>query len=134
MNPTGSLSCREDDAEVTCLRIWSWFSGPFSLRIAFLNACFGVFVSARRSFRTTSFFMFAVNRYLVISASRPPSMRFGLLKSLFTTSSMSPLWNCSSVSVLVCFLAIASCLSKVTLRSLMNRCCSLVQKSFVLVS
>ena len=71
------------------------------------------FFSARRSFCSSSFVMFAVNRSLNFSVSRPLSLQFGLLKLRFTTSSVRLQWSFSRVFVLACFLVNASYLSKV---------------------
>ena len=135
MTPTGSALTFVNLLQgVSCLPISNWFFYFFFSLIVYLNACTGVFVSAERSFRTSSFDIFAINPSRLYSVSNPTSLQLGYLKFPFTTSFVCPQWGCSRVSVLPCFRVKASYLSKVTFRSLRNKVFSISQKFLVEVS
>ena len=78
--------------------------------------------------------MFAVNKSRFISDSSPPSLHAVHVKLLLTTSSVSPQWNSSSVSVFPCLRVKVPYRSNVTFRSFTKSRVNLAQKSLVVVS
>ena len=78
--------------------------------------------------------MFAVNKSQIFSDSSPPSLHAVQLKLPLTTSSVSPQWNSSRVSVFPCLRVKASYRSNVTFRSFTKSRFNLPQKSLVEIS
>ena len=102
MKPTGSDLTFVNWFEgpgMSLSRIRNCFIKPFCRRIAYSNACTGVFVLANRSFWTLSYDIFAANRSRINLVSSPLSMQLVHVKFSFTRSSLSPQSNCSRVFV-----------------------------------